>query len=278
MHFLILDTNNLLCRAYFVGDKIYTSDGTPIGAIAAMATYIQSLIRLLGPTHIVMTRDMGGPTWRHKMYPDYKKNRTKADEELYKQFPLVPALAAYLEIPLLGHHDFEADDCIATLTKQAEGLATTTIVTSDKDLCQLINDKVRIYNTHSKLILDQGKVEIKYGIPLNRLIDYFTLIGDGSDNLPGVKGIGPKTAVEIINKCSDINCLDTHLHHFKPAVQKKITNQNERINLMRTLFTLSDNIELDAVFSEDTHELFKVKGFKNTTVDKIKELYEKTST
>lgn len=274
MHFLILDTNNLLCRAYFVGEKFYTSSGTPVGAICAMATYIQSLIKLLAPTHIAMARDMGGQTWRHKLYPDYKKTRTKADEELYKQFPLVPKLAQYLGIPLIGHNDFEADDCIALLAKQAESIAHTTIVSSDKDLCQLINDKVRMYNTHSKTLMNQQIVETKYGVKLTQLIDYFTLIGDSADNLPGVSGIGPKTALQILEKCPNINELDNNLHHFTPAIQKKLQNQSERINLMRTLITLSTDIPLEINFNNQTKDQFKINGYKNTSSKAIIDLFE----
>lgn len=273
MHFLILDINNLLCRAYFAGEKIYTSNNKPIGAICALAQYIQNLTRMLAPTHIAMARDMGSKTWRHQLYPQYKKNRVKSDEELYAQFPLVPVLAEYLGMPLVGHDYYEADDCIATLATQAFQIAHTTIVSTDKDLCQLVNDKVRIYNPHHKQLMTRKNIEEKYQIELERLLEYFALIGDSSDNLPGVSGIGPKTALTILKECKNVLNIGDTIKKFPPGVQKKLMNQEEQIALMKKLITLTHDVPLDLNFNA-TCDAFQTKGYKDISINAIKKLVE----
>lgn len=270
MHLLILDTNNLLCRAFFVGDKIYSNNNKPIGAICAMATYIQSLIRLLAPTHLAMTRDMGGKTWRHKTYTPYKQNRTKADEELYLQFPMVPILAKHMNVPLLEHPDYEADDCIATLATQAQEHAHVTIVSTDKDLCQLVNKKVRIYSPHHKQIITEENVKQRYEVEIEQLIDYFALVGDTSDNLPGVSGIGPKSAVNILKYAKTVDDIDKILLKLSPAIQKKLNNQTEQIKLMKQLVTLISDVSLTTPFSPSFFELFKIGKYIDTSINTLK--------
>lgn len=273
MHLLLLDANNLLCRAFFAGDKIVTSSEKPIGAICALATYINSLIRNLAPTHIAMARDLGANTWRHKLYPQYKKNRIKSDPELYLQFPLVPILAKYMNITVIDNPDFEADDCLATLALQAQPYAHTTIVSTDKDFCQMVNDKIRIYNPHSKSILDEQAVKSKYNLEINQLTDYFALTGDQSDNLPGVSGIGPKTAQIILGHCQKTEFLYDHIDKFAPAIQRKLLNQAECIKLMKTLVTLSTDIVLSTPFTPTFFDHFLLKKDYNISIQALKNFF-----
>lgn len=268
MHLILLDINNLLCRAYFSNPKLQIS-GAEVGAIYGLASYVQSLIRMLNPTHIAFVRDLGGKTWRHFLYPLYKAQRAQTEDDLRAQFKFIPILARYLDINLVDMEGFEADDCIATLAHQAYHLSQrchTTIISSDKDLFQLLSAKLHIYNPHAKKIQTIKDIEVKYEIPFNRFIDYFTLVGDASDNLPGVQGIGPKTALQILQKCDNLDHLDEFLHHFTPAISRKLSNKGVQISLMRRLLLLDRDVKLRIPFCLSNITYFQWHGEKDISM------------
>ena len=269
-HLLILDTNNLLVRSFFVGDKELKTGEKPIGAIQTLAIYINNLIRTLKATHIVMTRDLGRNTWRHNTYPTYKGNRPKADPLLYAQFPLVPVLCEYLEIPLVGHESFEADDCMATLAEQMSTDLDTkvTLVSTDKDLLQLLHhENVHMYSPHTKGFLDQKYIQTKYDVSVNQIRDFFALTGDACDNLPGVSGIGDKGAATILKQCGTLDNVFDYMHLYTKSIQQKLQTGKEQLDLMRRLVTLSNDVPLEFQIEQGV-----IKGQKDISIKTIQKI------
>lgn len=274
MHLVLIDFNNIFFRAFFIGDKIYTKRKHPIGAACAFIQYMNTLVRTLAPTHIVLARDMGKQTWRHQLYQEYKQHRSKTDPELSAQFCLGPYIADYLEMPLVGFDEFEADDCIATLAVEAQKFATVTIVSTDKDLLQLLNDKVRMYNPHTKTFHYKEFIGEKFQIKPHQVRDYLSLIGDSADNLPGVPGIGPKSAVEILQYCNTTEDIYSNLQHYKNSVREKLKSNEEVFKLMHKLIGLVTDIsELKLNGIEDMNK-YKAKSYHVTNLIKIKEYLE----
>lgn len=259
MHLLLLDANNLLCRMYFANPKMQI-DGQEVGGIYALGTYIQNLVKLLQGTHIALAQDLGKKTWRHSLFPAYKQNRGSTEPDLRTQFPLIKPLARLLDVQLIGQEDFEADDCLATLATQAHKHVQVTIISTDKDLYQLSHPNITIYNPHYRKNMNTADIEAKYQTSVNRLIDYFTLVGDTSDNLPGIPGIGPKTALQILEKCDCLDQLDSHLQHFTPNTARKLQNQQEQIALMRQMITLVKDVPVTIPFTPETSTYFEWHG------------------
>lgn len=274
MHFVLVDFNNIFFRAYFLGEKLYTSKKYPIGAACACIPYLNSLMRTLAPTHIALLRDMGRNTWRHKMYPAYKQNRAKTEPELSAQFCLGPLIAEYMKLPMLGLSEFEADDCIATLAIHAQKFANITIVTTDKDLLQLLNDKIRIYNPSTKTFHYADHIKEKYQIQPHQIQDYLSLIGDSADNLPGITGIGPKTAVDMLAMCKTTEDIFKNIPHYKKSTQEKLRNGREQFDLMKLLISLSENIEELIVKTEADMAQYKYQFGNSVAIDKVKAFFE----
>lgn len=274
MHFVLVDFNNIFFRAYFLGEKLYTSKKYPIGAACACIPYLNSLMRTLAPTHVALLRDMGRNTWRHKMYPAYKQNRSKTEPELSAQFCLSPHIAEYMNLPMLGLNEYEADDCIATLATHAQKFANITIVTTDKDLLQLLNSKIRIYNPSTKTFQYAKYIKEKYTIEPEQIQDYLSLIGDSADNLPGISGIGPKSAVDILALCKTTEDIFTNIPKYKKSTQEKLRNGREQFDLMKTLISLSTDIDEMIVHSDTQMQQYKYQFSNSTALDKIKAFFE----
>ena len=274
MHFVLVDFNNIFFRAFFIGDKIYTNRQHPIGAACTFIQYMNTLVRTLAPTHIALARDMGKQTWRHKLYHEYKQHRTKTDPELAAQFCLGPYIADFLEMPLVGFDEFEADDCIATLALEAQKFANVTIVSTDKDLLQLLNDKVRIYNPHTKVFHYKNYIGEKFQIKPHQIRDYLSLIGDSADNLPGVPGIGPKSAVEILQYCNTTEDIFANLQHYKKSVREKLQSHEEKFKLMHKLVGLITDISALRLNHPEEMIRYKAKAYHVTNLIKIKEYLE----
>lgn len=271
MHLVLVDFNNIFFRAFYIGDKVYTDDNQPIGAACAFIPYINTLVRQLAPTHMAMLRDLGKNTWRHKLYEPYKQNRSKTDPELSAQFKLGPYIAEYLDMPLIGFDNFEADDCIATLATCAKEYSHVTIVSTDKDLLQLLDDKVRIFNPHTRQFHYKQYVCDKFQIKAHQVREYLALIGDSADNLPGVIGIGPKSAVEILQHCEITTDVFDKMHLYSDKVRKKLDGHREQFELMHKLVTLSHDIEHISFNCADELEQYRCKKqYHNTNLDNIK--------
>lgn len=210
---LIIDGYGFVFRAYHVQPPLISPDGEPVGAIYGFTSMLLKIINDFRPEHAVVVLDSKGKNFRHDLFKEYKAHRPPAPEELLFQLPIVQKASEALNFCVLSKEGFEADDIIATLAKNCtDNNIEAIIVSSDKDLLQLMDNRIKIYDpVKSKFIL-QEDVLTKFGVLPSKVREVQALIGDASDNIPGVKGIGPKTASELINNFGDLvgiyNCID----------------------------------------------------------------------
>lgn len=202
---LIIDGNALIHRSFHaLPPSIATKKGEVTNAVYGFASVLIKAIREFKPEYAVLTLDMAGPTFRHKAYKEYKAQRVAAPDELYAQIPRVKELAQAFGIPVFEMSGFEADDLIGTISKKVNGEIEKIIVTGDLDTLQLINEHTKVYTMSrgisDSMIYDVKAVKERFGLKPEQMIDYKALRGDPSDNIPGVKGIGEKTAIELLKE------------------------------------------------------------------------------
>jgi len=197
----LLDASSFIYRSYFALPPLETRDGFPTGAIYGFLRAILSIWKSENPEYFVVVFDAPAQTKREKMYAEYKAGRPSMPDPLKVQIPVIKELLNLMGIPVLEVPGYEADDIIAMLAKKfSRGDFFVKIYTPDKDMLQLVSDRVRVINPISWEVFDPKKVEEKFGVPPQKLADYLALVGDKIDNVEGVKGVGPKTAVKLIEK------------------------------------------------------------------------------
>ena len=244
-HLYLLDGSGYIFRAYHALPPLTRrSDGLPIGAVTGFCNMLAKLLDDADATHMAIIFDASGTTFRNEIYPAYKANRGETPEDLVPQFPLVREATRAFHLPAIEVVGFEADDIIATYTKQAASTgARVTIVSSDKDLMQLVGGSVTMLDTMKARAIGEAEVQEKFGVLPNRVVDVQALAGDSSDNVPGVPGIGIKTAADLINQFGD---LDTLLARAEEITQNKrrenLINFAEQARLSRELVQLRDDV------------------------------------
>ena len=212
-HLFLVDGSSYIFRAYHALPPLTRkSDGLPVGALSGFCNMLWKLLRDMPkdqkPTHLAIVFDKSEITFRNKLYPDYKAHRPDAPEDLIPQFPLIRDAVRAFDLPCLEQAGFEADDLIATYAREAcERGATTTIVSSDKDLMQLVNDCIVMYDTMKDRRIGIPEVIEKFGVPPEKVVEVQALAGDSVDNVPGVPGIGVKTAAQLITEYGDLETL-----------------------------------------------------------------------
>lgn len=247
--FVLIDSNALIHRSFHAIPHLTTKDGTPINAAYGFTMTLLSAIKELSPTHIAAAFDVKEPTFRHIAYKEYKAHRAKAPDELYAQIPIVKDILHSLNIPVFEKPGLEADDIIGILAQQIkQENISVMIVTGDMDSLQLVDELVKVYTLKKGLkdtiIYNPSTVKQRFGFEPKYLIHYKALRGDPSDNIPGVKGIGEKTASALIQKFHTIEKLYDFLDHnpstkeIKPAVLKKLIEQKDQAFLSKKLATI----------------------------------------
>jgi DNA polymerase-1 len=197
----LIDGYGFVFRAYHSLPDLTRNDGTPVGAVFGFTNMIIKILASLDVSHIAIIFDSGGKNFRHELYKEYKANRPPCPENLIPQFAIIRECANALNIATLEKSGFEADDIIATLAKKCYNEDfETLIISSDKDLMQLINDRTKMYDAMKNKIIDSSSVKEKFSVTPDKVLDVLALIGDASDNIPGVKGIGEVSASELINQ------------------------------------------------------------------------------
>jgi DNA polymerase-1 len=255
-HVFLVDGSSYIFRAYFQsmnqGAKYNVrSDGLPTGAVRMFCLMIWRLLTEMKPderpTHLAVVFDKSEKTFRTEMYPDYKAHRPDPPGDLIPQFPLIREAVRAFDLPCVEQGGFEADDLIATYVRLAcEAGATATIVASDKDLMQLVNDCVVMYDTMKDRKIGIPEVIEKFGVPPAKVIEVQALIGDASDNVPGVPGIGPKTAAQLIGEYGDLETLLARAGEIKQEKRRQSLIDNaEMARLSKKLVTLDDHVALD---------------------------------
>ena len=226
-HFYLIDGSGYIFRAYYALPPLSRkSDGLPTGAVSGFCSMLFKLLEDsrsddsdFKPTHFAVIFDSARKNFRNEIFKDYKANRTEAPEDLAPQFEYIKKSVEAFNLPSIELLNYEADDLIATYAKKivAAG-AKVTIISSDKDLMQLVDKKIRLFDPMKSKVIGEKEVVEKFGVKPNQVIDVQSLAGDTSDNIPGVPGIGVKTAAELINKYKN---LDTLLNNLDEIKQKK---------------------------------------------------------
>jgi DNA polymerase-1 len=242
---VIVDGTNSLYRAFFAIPKLRASDGTPTNAAYGFVTMLGKVIREESPDYLLVVFDARGENFRHQLYPDYKATRDAQPEDLSQQVPIVRDLVQALQIPILEVSGFEADDVIATLVARAPEDAQIAIVSSDKDLMQLVTGRVVLLDGMKDRRYDEKEVENRFGVPPSQLLDLRALVGDSSDNIPGVSGIGPKGAAELIRRWGDLENLLGHAGEVESKrAREALLAQADQARLSKRLAALRRDVPL----------------------------------
>ena len=250
-HLFLVDGSGYIFRAYHALPPLTRkSDGLQVNAVLGFCNMLWKLLAEMKdpkPTHLAVVFDKSEKTFRTDFYPEYKAHRPDAPDDLIPQFPLIRDAVRAFEIPCLEQAGFEADDLIATYARLAcEAKATATIVSSDKDLMQLVNDCVLMYDTMKERRIGRAEVIEKFGVPPEKVIEVQALIGDSTDNVPGVPGIGVKTAAQLIGEYGDLETLLKRAGEIKQDKRRQTLIDNaELARISKRLVTLDQNVKLD---------------------------------
>jgi len=227
---IIIDGNALIHRSFHaLPPTLITKKGEMVNAVYGFTTVLLKAIREFRPDYVALTLDRKAPTFRHIEYKEYKAKRIKAPDDLYKQIPRVKEIAQAFNIPIYEMDGFEADDLIGTISVNVNGNVEKIIVTGDLDTLQLVNDHVKVYTMKrgltDSMIYDKKAVKQRYGLTPEQMIDYKALRGDPSDNIPGVRGIGEKTAIELLQKFKTLDGVYEYLENTKTLEHKNTKTQ-----------------------------------------------------
>ena len=251
-HFYLIDGSGYIFRAYYALPPLSRkSDGLPTGAVSGFCSMLFKLLEdsradesINKPTHFAVIFDSARKNFRNEIYSEYKANRAEAPDDLAPQFAYIRKSVEAFNLPSIELLNYEADDLIATYAKQiTDAGAKVTVISSDKDLMQLVSDKIRLYDPMKSKVIGEKEVLEKFGVKPSQVIDVQSLAGDSSDNVPGVPGIGVKTAAELINKYKN---LDTLLKKASEIPQNKrretLLENKDKALLSRKLVTLKDDV------------------------------------
>jgi len=242
---VLVDGSSYLYRAFHALPNLTTSSGRPTGAIYGVASMIRKLRSEHQPAYMAVVFDARGKTFRHDMYPQYKATRPSMPPELSSQVEDLHRLVRAMGLPLISIEGVEADDVIATLARQAEQQGLETLVsTGDKDLAQIVDEHIELIDTMSDKRFDAGAVAEKFGVGPERIVDYLALIGDKSDNIPGVAKVGPKTAVKWLREYGSVAELVAHAGDIKGKVGESLREAAEQLPLSRVLVTVDDAVDV----------------------------------
>lgn len=272
---ILIDGNSLLNRAYYAMAVFSTKDGLPTNGIFGFVKLLFKILEDEKPRYLVVTFDVHEPTFRHKMYADYKATRKPMPEDLVVQVPVLKELLTAMDIRILEKAGYEADDLIGTLSR-AFPETETLIYTGDRDSYQLIDEHTSVCMTRRGVSdvdrLTQDNFYIKEGITPAQVIDLKALMGDSSDNIPGVKGIGPKGALSLLQQYRTLDGVYAHLEDISASVQRKLCENRENAYLSRTLATIDTHVpielsleecELPLPFPEKAREAFAKLEFRS---------------
>ncbi|MFH1745177.1 MAG: DNA polymerase I [bacterium] len=251
---LIIDGNALIHRSFHaIPPTMATKSGEIVNAVYGFTSVLLKAIKEFKPKYVVLTLDRKAPTFRHKMFKEYKAKRVKAPDELYAQIPRVKEIADIFHIPVFEKNGYEADDLIGTIAKKVDenGKAENIIVTGDADTMQLINKNTRVYTMSrgfsDHVLYDEKGVLAKYSLSAEQMIDYKALRGDPSDNIPGVRGIGEKTAVELLRDFKTLDGVYENINSKKirDRIRELLIQYKKDAYLSRDLATINRETEID---------------------------------
>jgi len=267
----VIDGANAIYRAFFAIPNLRAPDGTPTNAALGFVTMLAKVLREERPTHVAVASDPPGGSFRNRIFPEYKAGRDKQPEDLTAQFPIVAELCAAFGVSMIEVPDFEADDVIASLVATAPEGAEVMIVSTDKDLMQLVRPGVELLDSGKGRRIDEAAVEERFGVPPSSLLDLRALVGDPSDNIPGVKGIGEKGAAKLILEFGSLDQLLEQADQVKAKrAREGLLEHADDARLSRELSTLRADVPIEAGWAglecqepdtERLRELYKKFGF-----------------
>lgn len=281
---ILVDGSSYLYRAFFACPPLTNTNGEPTGATYGVINMIKSLLNKYNPSHIAVVFDAKGESFRHQLYSEYKATREAMPADLVQQIEPIHTIIKAMGLPLLCVEGVEADDVIGTLAVQAVKAGKNVLIsTGDKDMAQLVNQHVTLINTMNNVILTPENVLDKFGVPPSLIIDYLALMGDKSDNIPGVPGIGEKTAVAILSHFAGIEDLYTRIDEVTQlpirgakSLKEKLLNHRTDAELSYQLATIKTDLDLHLSINEiniqaaDTallNNLFEYNGFKRWLIE-----------
>jgi DNA polymerase I len=274
----LIDGSSYIYRAFFAIRRLTNAPGMPTNAVFGFLQMIKKIIEQENPEYLAMVFDAKGPTFRHELYEEYKAHRPTMPDDLIVQIPYIKEVSRCYGLPILEKQGFEADDIIATLAREAEAEGFEVVMVSgDKDLMQMISPRVCMWDTLKDQVFDLKTVRERFGTSPSQWVDIMGLAGDSSDNVPGVPGIGEKTAVKLIQTHGSLdNILDESTPVSPPKLKEKLLQYKEQALLSRTLVTLDTAVPLElsptdlAIQPKDVSGLKKIfleLGFKKFIED-----------
>lgn len=281
---IIVDISAFIFRAFYAIRILNAPDGTPVNAVRGVWSMLQKLLAQYQPTHILIAKDTKDGSFRNEIYDQYKANRSEPPEELKPQFALITEMVEKMQLPYVVKPGFEADDVIGSVCIQwADYFDEIFIASGDKDLMQFVNDKVRMLDTMKDKVYDPKAVKEKMGVRPDQIVDYLTLVGDSSDNIPGVKGIGAKGAAKLLE---DFDTLENAIAKIEEITQKRVKTALEsdegNAELSKKLVQIVTDIDLEKTPEEaayhfhagpELYAFFEKYDFK-TAIKQIKQMEE----
>jgi DNA polymerase-1 len=249
--FVIIDGHALIYRGYYAIPQLRTTNGELVNAVYGFSTVLLSMLQKLRPDYLAVAFDLKGPTFRHEAYDGYKATRSETPDDLLPQVPRVRQVVEAFQIPVFQQPGFEADDLIGTLSKKiaAHPDVEFLIVSGDMDLTQLVNDQVKMLAPLSGFndvkTYDAQAVMDKYGIEPSQIVDFKAMVGDVSDNIPGVAGIGKKTAAKLLFQYETLDGIYENLGEIKGAVHDKLERDKEMAYKSQYLATIVTDMDVE---------------------------------
>ncbi len=242
----LIDGSSYLYRAFHAMPALTNSQGVHTGAIYGVVNMLRRMLIDEKPDYMVVVFDAKGKTFRNDLYHEYKANRPPMPDDLRSQIEPLHQVIAAMGLPMLAIEGVEADDVIGTLSNSAvvKGLKVV-ISTGDKDMAQLVNNDVTLINTMTNTVMDPDGVVKKFGVPPQRIVDYLALIGDTSDNVPGIPKVGPKTAVKWLNEYHDLDGVIAHAAEIKGKVGENLREHLSQLDMAKELVTIKCDVELE---------------------------------
>src|SRR5665213_211815 len=224
----LVDASNMFYRAFFAIPPLSNSKGMPTNALYGFINMTMKLLREVKPDYLVYCFDRKEETFRNEIYPEYKAHRDEMPDDLQPQIPYLKKLTTLMGLSQMDAEGFEADDVIGTLAMLGvKNKVQVVIVSGDKDFAQLVRPGVSLYDTMKDVRTDDDGVKAKFGIRPDQMIDYLAIVGDSSDNVPGVRGIGPKGAQKLLGDFETLDGIYEHIDEIKGATQKKLIESKD---------------------------------------------------
>lgn len=281
---IIFDVSSFIFRAFFAIRPLHAPDGTPVNSVYGVLNMMIKILRDYNPTHVLIARDVKGGSFRNELYPEYKANRSEPPEDLIPQFALIEELIDLMNWPQIKIENYEADDIIGSAAVQYyDHFDEIMIATGDKDIMQFVNDKVKILDTMKDKLYARNDVKVKMGVWPEQIVDYLSLLGDSSDNIPGVKGIGAKGAQGLLEEYESLDAIIDNIEDIKnkrakTALEKGLDQAELSKSLVKIVTDLNlgktvEDIELHFQAKEELLDFLKRLGF-NSSIKKLQEFVD----